>query len=229
MKNCKQCGVYFADDSNICPLCHCALTLCDNNAEAFVAQGYPTNHMIMKQRSLVLRILLSAVIVTEAILIIVNIYTESRSAWSLFTGIYLLYTYLLARFSVFQNGSGRWRIITGTILTALLIFAVDTSNGYSGWSINYFFPISFAVLDIMVLVLILVRKDVWQSYLVVQLTLIAMTGVGLLLIPLGLMTRPKVSILVFIMSVLCFTVTVIIGGQKAREELKRRFHISRSA
>lgn len=227
MKKCNQCGVYYTDDSNICALCHCALGVSDDVTAGYSSQPYPAIHMMMKQRGLFLRILLSAVIVIEAVLVTVNVYTNSNSAWSLYTGIYLLYTYLLARFAVFQNGSGRWRIITGTLLTAWVIFAIDCSNGYNGWSINYFFPIAFGLLNILVIILIFVRRNIWQSYLVVQLTLIALSGVSFLLIPLGIMTKPKISVIVFIMSVLCFTVTVIMGSRKALAELKRRFHINR--
>ncbi|NLY82849.1 MAG: hypothetical protein GX078_08865 [Clostridiales bacterium] len=224
MNKCKQCNVYITDDVKICPLCNSAL---ENVSSGDGIKKYPNVHPKRKRLSLFLRIFLAASIVVETILVTINFYMGHETWWSFFVGLYLAYAYFLIRFAIAQSGSGRWRMVAGTLLTAILIIAMDINTGYEAWSTNYVFPISLGLLNTLSIILIFTKRNQWQSFMVVQLTLIAITALSLILIPLGIITKPIVIVIVLIYTILTFVSTVIIGGSKALTELRHRFHINR--
>lgn len=224
MNKCKQCNVYITDDVKVCPLCNGAL---ENTGSGKSAKKYPNVHHKRKKLSLFLRIFLASAIVVETILVTINYYLGHETWWSFFVGLCLAYAYFLMRFALAQSGSGRWRTVAGTLLTAMLIIAMDIGTGYDTWSTNYVLPIALGILNTLSIVLIFTKRNQWQSFMVVQLTLIAITALSLILIPLGIITKPIVIVIVLIYTVLTFVSTVIIGGSKALTELRHRFHINR--
>ena len=64
----------------------------------------------------------------------------------------------------------------------------------------------------------------WESYTWLPLLSIAFAILPLVFMKYDLVTDPVVSEIAFISSVLLFLVGLILGGTKARQELKRRFH-----
>jgi len=224
MKKCNQCNVYIQDNNKICPLCHGALERTEGKDSI---NKYPNVHPKIKKLSLFLRIYLASSIVLETILITINYYNDHETWWSLFIGLYLLYGYFLMRFALVKSGSGRWRTVIGTFLTVFLVITVDISNGYDGWSINYILPIALAILNTLALIFVILKRNNWQTYLVFQLTLLSISLMSLILIPLNIISYPMVIVLVNIYIALSFTTVAIIGGNKATTELKHRFHINR--
>ena len=88
-------------------------------------------------------------------------------------------------------------------------------------------PGSLIFMNIAVVVLIFVNKINWQSYLMIQLCLVFSNLILFVLYQLGLITHPIISVIAAIVSIATFLSLVIIGDRKAREELRRRFHIRR--
>jgi len=224
MKKCNECNIFIQDNNKICPLCHGALETVEGTNSI---NQYPNVHPKLKKLSLFLRIYLALSIVTETILITINYYTGHETWWSPFIGLYLLYGYFLMRFALVKSGSGRWRTVIGTFLIVFLIITADISNGYDGWSVNYILPIALGILNTISLYLIVLRRNHWQTYLVFQLTLLGISLISLILIPLNIITNPMIIVLVNIYIALSFVSVTIIGGNKAFTELRHRFHINR--
>ena len=65
----------------------------------------------------------------------------------------------------------------------------------------------------------------WQSYLSLQIFMIVCSGAGILLYLADVVTKPVMSYVVFGFSCMLFLATLIIGGRRASNELKRRFHV----
>ena len=76
-----------------------------------------------------------------------------------------------------------------------------------------------------ILLLIFINKRNWQSYVMPELFMILVSLAGILLRALDIITHPLAIIIALDFSVLLFLGTIIIGGRRARMELKRRFHI----
>lgn len=97
--------------------------------------------------------------------------------------------------------------------------------GYHGWSVNFVLPGGLLLVDLFVLVLMFVNRRNWQSYIMLEISMIFLSAVPLILVWLGIGTETFISGFAFAVSVLLFVGTLIIGDKRARSELKRRFHV----
>lgn len=88
-------------------------------------------------------------------------------------------------------------------------------------------PASIIFMNISVVILIFVNRRNWQSYLMIQ----GWSGIFEFsdadFYQLGLLTKPGISLIAAAVSGATFLSLFIIGDRKARDELKRRFHIRR--
>ncbi len=220
MSYCNQCNIKIKDPVSVCPLCHCAVK--KDGGETLL---YPEIRQKNKKMQLALRIYLASAIVAQAILFYVNtkIWTDTRwSVWSLTT---FVVAYIVIRMIISNKTGYRSRTIGLTVFATAYIVLIDYELGFLGWSLNYVIPASIILLNIGVLVMIFVNLRNWQSYLVVELFLILCSGIPLVLVLLDIVTKPFLSYLALWISIALFVCTVIVGGRKAKTELKRRFHI----
>ena len=65
----------------------------------------------------------------------------------------------------------------------------------------------------------------WQSYMMLQIFMMILSGSGLVLLAMDLLVYPYVMLVAAAASLFLFLGTFIIGDRRARNELKRRFHI----
>ena len=79
--------------------------------------------------------------------------------------------------------------------------------------------------SLLIILMLFINRRNWQSYLIDQLTALLACGVMLVLRWMDIITFPYYAFAVQIFTVLMFIGTLIIGDRKAREELKRRFHL----
>lgn len=86
-------------------------------------------------------------------------------------------------------------------------------------------PTGILVIDVWIIILMIVNRKNWQSYMMMQLAMVLCSGGVFIAYWLHIMTTPVVAIVALYASILLFLGTVIIGGRRARMELKRRFHI----
>ena len=112
-----------------------------------------------------------------------------------------------------------------TILALALLVATEFVVGYNGWSVNYVLPSGILLMDAGILLFMVINRKNWQSYMMLEIFMVLCSSVMLLLYLFGIVTNPLMSSVAFNVSVILFLGTVIIGGRRARVELKRRFHI----
>ena len=106
-----------------------------------------------------------------------------------------------------------------------MLVAVDFSVGYNGWSVNYVFPSGILLIDVGIVVCMFINRKNWQSYLMVQIFMVLCSAVTILLSLVQIITDSMLSVIALNVSVILLLGTLIIGGRRARVELKRRFHI----
>ena len=225
MSRCKQCNVEILDNTEKCPLCHHVLELDDMKRENM----YPNARVAGKQYRLFENIVLFVSIVAWCICFSINFAynksTGSDSWWSLVLGLALIYVNGLIRITILGKSDYLFKIISTIFLAFAILLEVDWLTGYHGWALNFAFPIAIICLDIGILILMFINRRNWQSYIIVELGALVLGVVAVILIFTEVITFPYLAAVAAALALFVFLGTVIIGDQKAREELKRRFHV----
>lgn len=227
MNRCIQCGVHIIDDTEVCPLCRCVVEE-DGQTEyaAKAVSGYPDIRLLGKRMELVCRIWLFLSIAVGILCFIMNIAGDYKYWWSLAVIGGLAYSQLIL-FYIIENDRAGYRNKTvmaaaGGVAYGLL---VDYLFGFQKWSLNYAVPGVILLLNVMILIVMFVNLRNWQSYLMFQIFMIACSGICILLCVGKVITNPIMSFIAMGVSCMVFLGTVIIGGRRASNELKRRFHV----
>ena len=220
MSRCKQCNVEILDETERCPLCHSVL---EKTVE--VENMYPNVRMITRRLALLSRIYLFVVILVEALLIYLNVLSDSEMFWSAIPGLAMLYGYLVLRYAILGKSGYKGKTIVLTLIAILMVVAIDFVVGYRGWSVNYALPSAILLVDVGILILMCINRRNWQSYMMWQIFMILCSVVPLVLYAVGIVTAPILAVTAFAFSAALFLGTLIIGDRRARTELRRRFHV----
>ena len=220
MIRCKQCNVEILDETERCPLCHSVL---EKTVE--VENMYPNVRTMTRRLALLSRIYLFVAILVEALLIYLNVLSDSEMFWSAIPGLAMLYGYLVLRYAILGKSGYKGKIIVLTLIAILMVVAIDFVVGYRGWSVNYALPSAILLVDAGILILMCINRRNWQSYMMWQIFMILCSVVPLVLYAVGIVTAPILALLAFAFSAALFLGTLIIGDRRARTELRRRFHV----
>ena len=220
MSRCKQCNVEILDETERCPLCHSVL---EKTVE--VEYMYPNVRTMTRRLALLSRIYLFVAILVEALLIYLNVLSDSEMFWSAIPGLAMLYGYLVLRYAILGKSGYKGKIIVLTLIAILMVVAIDFVVGYRGWSVNYALPSAILLVDAGILILMCINRRNWQSYMMWQIFMILCSVVPLVLYAVGIVTAPLLALLAFAFSTALFLGTLIIGDRRARTELRRRFHV----
>ena len=220
MSRCKQCNVEILDETERCPLCHSVL---EKTVE--VENMYPNVRTMTRRLALLSRIYLFVAILVEALLIYLNVLSDSEMFWSAIPGLAMLYGYLVLRYAILGKSGYKGKIIVLTLIAILMVVAIDFVVGYRGWSVNYALPSAILLVDAGILILMCINRRNWQSYMMWQIFMILCSVVPLVLYAVGIVTAPILALLAFAFSAALFLGTLIIGDRRARTELRRRFRV----
>lgn len=220
MSRCNKCNIEVLDETERCPLCNCVL---EQTVE--VENMYPNVRLKARKMMLFGRIYLFLAILVETILLYVNYITAPKLWWSVITGMIFLYGYLLIRFAILGKTGYRIKIVALVAIMILMMIAIDFVVGYHGWSLNYVLPSGIIAVDFGILLLMLINRRNWQSYMMLQIFMMVCSVVPVVFAVVGIVTAPLLSQIALAFSVFLFLGTVIIGDRRARTELRRRFHI----
>lgn len=220
MSKCRQCNIEVLDETQRCPLCG---TVLEPTVE--VENMYPDIRLKSRKLVFISRLYLFVSIVIEILLVNICMLSEVQSLVYIISGLTLLFGYIVIRYAILGTSGYIAKTIVLTIIAVIMLVAIDFSVGYNGWSVNYVFPSGILLIDIGTLVLMAVNRKNWQSYLMLQIFMVLCSIVAIILNLVRIITDPIVSIVALNASVILLLGTVIIGGRRARVELKRRFHI----
>lgn len=220
MSRCKQCNVEILDETERCPLCHSVL---EKTVE--VENMYPNVRTMTRRLALLSRIYLFVAILVEALLIYLNVLSDSEMFWSAIPGLAMLYGYLVLRYAILGKSGYKGKTIVLTLIAILMVVAIDFVVGYRGWSVNYALPSAILLVDVGILILMCINRRNWQSYMMWQIFMILCSVVPLVLYAVGIVTAPILAVLASAFSAALFLGTLIIGDRRARTELRRRFHV----
>lgn len=223
MNKCMHCGVRILDDTDVCPLCHCVLQEEDGQP---AIESYPDIRLKARKLELAGRIALFLAIVLGTLAIIIN-YTHPTSVWWSAIVVGGLADMMLILFFIVENKRAGYRskALLGVACIAAYMVLIDYVFGFTHWSLDYAVPAALLVIDIMIVIVMFVNMRNWQSYLLFQIFMILCSGVCVILSLTGVIRRPLMSYAAFGLSCAMFLAAFIIGGRRARNELKRRFHV----
>lgn len=221
MSKCRNCKIEILDQTTVCPLCHCVVEMDGSELEP----RYPNVGIREKKFALVIRIYVFLAVAVEALLVFLNAKNFDGIWWSVITAGVFAYIYLIMKLGI-QNDTGyRNKLIFLTVFAVALIYLIDKVIGYRGWSLNYVLPAGVIMLNVAILLLMIVNWKNWPSYLLFQMFCILCSLLPIFLWKKGYITKPFLSEAALVISVFLFLGTFIIGGGRARAELKRRFHV----
>ena len=221
MNRCQKCNVLILDDSDRCPLCQHIL---QSDGEA-MENHYPNAIGVTKKFRFMENLLLFLSIVVECLLIVINYNTNPDFLWSLIVGLVLIYGNAVLRMAVLGKAGYMIKTLSLVIFAVVILLGIDYLTGYRRWSLNYVLPCAVLVIDLVLFILMLVNRRNWQSYMMPEIFTILLSLIPIILRLTGVIGFPYLVWIAFAVSVFLFLGTLILGDQRARTELKRRFHI----
>lgn len=221
MSKCKNCGVEILDRTQKCPFCQCVLETGDGGPEPM----YPDVRVTVRRFRFFENLVLFLSILAETVLLAINYMMDSAMWWSLIVGLILIYANVVLRLAVVGRSGYQFKTVSLVVMAVLILLLIDYLTSYRGWAVNYVYPSAVLLMDLGILVLMIVNHRNWQSYMMIQLLTILMSLVPVILLAVGVVTFPYLALIALFVSVFLFLGTLILGDQRARTELKRRFHI----
>lgn len=221
MGKCKNCCVEILDETEYCPLCNSVL---EHSGE--FENMYPDARVAMKKMIIISRIYLFCGIIVSLVLVLINYLTSSSIWWSAVCALGILFGYLVLRYAIIGKSGYRTKTLVLATIAVLSIIAIDFITGYRGWSVDIGLPAGILVVDILILGSMIFNHRNWQSYIMLQLVTILLSLIPVLLNIIQLERNRYMAFLPLAVSAAIFLGTMIIGGRKAKTELKRRFHIN---
>ncbi|MDE7272875.1 MAG: zinc ribbon domain-containing protein [Lachnospiraceae bacterium] len=220
MSRCRQCKIEVLDEAERCPLCG---TVLEPTME--VENMYPDIRVKSRKLVFISRLYLFMAVVIEIVLMDVCALSEVQSLVCIISGLVLLFGYIVLRYAILGTSGYIAKTVVLTIIAVIMLVAIDFTVGYNGWSVNYVFPSGILLIDVGILTLMIINRKNWQSYLMLQIFMVICSAVAIILSLVQIITDPIVSVIALNLSLILLLGTVIIGGRRARVELKRRFHI----
>lgn len=221
MSKCQYCKVEIVDNADRCPLCQCVLESVEHSNEPM----YPNARVVVKKFRFLENLVLFLSIVAACILVAINVMTDLHFLWSLIVVMGLVYGNVVLRLAIIGRSGYLFKSICLVLMTIFMLIGIDYLTGDRGWALNYAVPAGILFLDVGILVLMIVNHRNWQSYMLLQIFVIILSFIPLLLFWVGIVKTPNMAVIAMAASVFLFLGTLILGDQRARTELKRRFHI----
>lgn len=220
-----MCKVDILDKTDKCPLCNNVLEW-----EGFQKEEkeslYPDARIASKKYQFLENVFLFVSIALWVMLFIIDYTTDPQYLWSFTALLVIIYANVLLRLTILGKSSYMAKIVWTIIIGMAFLIEADLLTGNHGWGVNFAMPTAVLLWDVALIILMLfVNRRNWQSYLIDQLTALLACGVMLILMWMDVITFPYYAFGVQVFTILMFAGTVIIGDRKAREELKRRFHL----
>ena len=221
MAKCIKCNLEILDETEYCPLCHSVLEETDA-----VEDMYPDIRPKLHKRILVSRIYLLSAIVAETALILINALTDPAIWWSAIAGLGILYGYMVLRYAIIGKAGYRSKTVLLSMIGILSIISIDFVIGYRGWSVDYVLPAGILMMDTAIGLCMIINHRNWQSYIMWQLGMILISLIPILLNFFELEKYILIAFTPFAVSTFLFITSIVLGGNRALTEIKRRFHVN---
>ena len=212
MAECKKCGVHITDDTDRCPFCRCVLE--DDGIKG--ENVYPDTEEKVKFWRILRKIILFLSLCAIGGMLIALYMGADIFNWTVVVTLILLYVNVSIYMSITGKIGYMFKTLFLTLLALLILIGIDYFTGYNRWSFDYTLPSGIIFLNVVCVLLMIINRRNWQSYISFQLFNIFWSVVIAVLLRLGIIRQPVLVII---------AVSASVGGRRATDELKRRFFI----
>ena len=223
MSRCSKCGVEILDNTMECPLCHGVLTGDSDGTEN--PPMYPNAARIVRKFRFVERLVLFLSVLAMAGLVLANFIGTPFVAWTVIIGLILVYANTLLRMAITGRVGYMSKTLVLTFLAVVILIGIDALTGYNRWSLNVVLPSAIMLLSLVVFILIFVNFRNWQSYIPMEIFMVVLSLALIIMYLVGIITYPNIVYIATAVSGLLLAGTLILGGDRAKRELYRRFHV----
>lgn len=224
MSKCWNCGVQLTDPEHVCPLCKCIVETLPGEEKKKMYPFLDAEQGIKKMQR-ALNIYIFSAIVAAVVLAGIDYAIKGNPAWVILICAFMVYGFITLKVSIQMHTGYLLKMVLQTLLAIGVLILIDVMSGFYRWSIDYILPGAFILMDVAIIVLMIVNRRNWQSYIPMQILIIAFSVIPMLLYHFHIVTNPVVAISALGFSIFTFVGTLIVGGQRARQELYRRFHV----
>lgn len=236
MSRCNKCGVDILDNTCECPLCHSVLdvghaSVAGNEKNAADAVDityssmYPNAAVSVRRFRFAERLVLFTSVVAMMGLMLANIIGRPFVAWTVIIGLILVYVNTALRMAITGRVGYQSKTLWLTFIAVAILIGIDALTGFRGWSLNAVLPSAILLLSLITFILLFVNIRNWQSYIPLEIFLVVVSVFMLILSLFSVITYPNIVYIALAVSVLLLSGTLILGGDRAKRELFRRFHI----
>lgn len=221
MAECKKCGVRITDDTDRCPFCRCVLEDDGTKGE----NVYPDVESKVKVWRHIRRIVLFLSICGMVGMLIALYMGADIMNWTVVVGLILLYVNLTIYMTITERIGYMFKTLFLTLTVVFILIGIDYFTGYRRWSYDYTLPAALMFLNFSCVLLMLINRRNWQSYISLQIFNLFWSVVLMILLHLDIVRQPVMVLIAVAASIVIFAGTMIFGGRRASDELKRRFFI----
>ncbi|EMS69858.1 DUF6320 domain-containing protein [Ruminiclostridium cellobioparum] len=221
MKKCKRCNVKVYENITICPLCRTVLT--DIGGEV-PGRTYPAIEVNQHKYNIVKRLFVFLSIISGLATVVTNYVTYSGVVWSAISVAAIIYFWIIMTYSIKRSTNIASKILVQVLCASILTVIMDYFIGYSGWSVNHVIPEIIILANISVLILVIINRMYWQTYILNQVIIAVFGLIPGILYLCGLIEVPLPTIIATGTSFTVLLGTIIFGDKSIKSELIRRFH-----
>lgn len=223
MNKCKRCGVFVEDYSGVCPLCDSVVKEVEKTPES--PSRYPNIGLKTRKLKKICQIGTFVLVLVGILLVILNYYLTPHVRWSMISAGGILYLIITVR-DILNKRTGHIRKIYLQVIGLIaLIICIDLALGFTGWSLEYGFPIVIYGINLTIILCMIINYANWQNYLVMQIFVTILSVINMIFYLTGVVKGAILPWIALGVSVVLLAGTVVFGEKKATNELKRKFHI----
>lgn len=222
MKKCKKCQVEVLDETVTCPLCNRVLS--DDGEEFQPVRMYPDPEEDRERLVGIKNIFFILLGMIAVVMGIINYITYNGFLWSVIVLASILYLMVTVSYSIVHRRNLAAKIVVEVIGGGILVSVIDYVIGYEGWSAAYVIPGLLVTADLAVVVLVLVNRKTWYSYLMYLIFIAFLSLIPVIAYLFGLFEQPLFALIACGTCVLTVFVILAAGNKQSKNELARRFH-----
>lgn len=182
MNRCEKCKIDIFDDAVVCPLCQNVLELSENPGNSNISGKsvmYPIVENKMRKRRLVVKLVIFTLLVSEFILVLINIKTFNDFWWSKVTGACFAFVCFCVALILDSTVGHRKKMEMITLSTIVFLLILDKLSGGTGWSLIYGNPCTILAMEVVILILIIFNRKSWQEYILLQFLMLLISILNL--------------------------------------------------
>lgn len=178
-----------------------------------------------KKSEKIINILLAVSIIIAGLLILLNGILNPNIPWSAIANAGIIYIWITVMYSIKKNTNIAAHVLVQMIAISILVVYIDKRLGFQGWSTYIGVPIILIVANITMLIVSILSYKKYTKYAIYQLIIFFISMIQIILSSKGIIELKTLNIVSIVISLINFTVSIILSGKAFYKVLVCNFHI----